>query len=356
MAARWRGPGVPRTGAAADAGRLHRAAIYGIFLILLVAGLGYAQAILLPLTAALLVGLLFGPLQTRLERRGLPAALVATLIVLGIGMVILGALRMLMIPFETWSARLPEIQAALKTQLLAFREVVLAVKQATDSVQATAGLEGSGAGVGVGVVDTPGVLGDLAFGVPAAVGQLVLVFGALFFFLAARTRLRAGLLSLCMDRAARLKAARIIQDAEQAVSRYLGTIAVINLCLAVATGFALNFFEIENPWFWGALAGILNFVPYVGPAIMTLLLLGVGMLQVGAQGITIFMPALIFFSINFVEANFVTPAVLGRSMTIEPLLVIISLAFWLWIWGPVAGLIAVPVLLVIQVTIARLVR
>ena len=88
-------------------------------------------------------------------------------------------------------------------------------------------------------------------------------------------------------------------------------------------------------------------MPYIGPLIVTLLLVGAGLLQDGGLASSL-APALVFFLINMMEANFVTPAILGRSLLIEPLFVVLSLAFWLWLWGPTGALLAVPIMLLIQ--------
>jgi predicted PurR-regulated permease PerM len=332
--------------------RFQRQAVYGILLILAIGAIGFAEAVLMPVTAAVLTGLLFGPVQARMERWGVASFLAAALILLGLLATVLAALRLMLLPFETWVDRLPEMWAALRLQLYSLRGLVLAVQDATEAVQETAGLEESGESV---VLTGPELLGSIAASVPALGAQAVLFIGVLFFYLATRRRLRAKLLSLCLDRRARLRTARIIQDCEHVVSRYVGTIALINIGLAVTTGLALTLVGTPNAWFWGALAGLLNFVPYIGPAILTVLLLGVGLLQEG-QWFQMVLPALTFFVINFIEANFVTPTILGRIMTIEPILVVISLAVWLWLWGPIGAFLAVPLLLVIQVTAQRLLQ
>ncbi len=327
----------------------YRVAISGIFLILLVGALGAARAVALPLTAAILAGLLFSPLQQRLERAGLRPFLSA-LILLGVfiaGIVV--AARLLVIPFQTWSERLPEIWQALRRQLDSVRGLVLAVQDAAQAVQESAGLEDSG---GSGMA-APELLGNLAIGVPSAMARFALFIGILYFFLASRTRIRGKILALCRTRATRVRVGRIIQECENAVSGYLGTITLINIGLGVATAVTLALLGTPNAGFWGAMAAVLNFIPYIGPGILCLLLLGVGLVG-DSHGIALYVPPLAFLGLHILEANFVTPTILGARMTVEPLLVVISLAFWLWLWGPVGAFLAVPLLLVIKVVVLRL--
>ena len=308
---------------------------------------------MVPVTAALLTGLLFGPLQSWLERRGIPAMLAATLVLAGFIAAILIAARLLVIPFETWSERLPDMWRALRAQLDAVRGLVLTVQDATEAVQKSAGLQDSGGGKVM--VSAPDLLGNLAIFVPSVMAQLVLFIGVLFFFLASRTRIRTQLLALCRTRATRLRTARIIQESERAVSGYVGTITVINLGLGAATAAALAAIGTPNAGFWGAMAGLLNFIPYLGPGLLALLLVGVGLVDDG-HGLALYLPALAFLALHLTEANLITPTVLGHRMTVEPLLVVVSLAFWLWLWGPVGAFLAVPLLLVIKVVVLRLMR
>ena len=328
----------------------YRVAVGGIFLILAVGALGAAKAVVMPLAAAVLTGFLLSPLQTRLERRGMPPFLAALVLLAGFVVGILLAARLLVIPFQTWSERLPEIWDALRAQLDSVRALVLAVQDAAEAVQKSAGLADTG-----GVVAGPDLLGNLAVGVPTAAARVALFIGILYFFLASRTRIRAQLLAFCTTRATRLRMGRIIQECESAVSGYLSTITLINIGLGVTTAVALVIVGTPNAGFWGAMAAVLNFIPYIGPGVLCLLLLGVGLVG-GSHGLALYLPPLAFLGLHIVESNFVTPSILGARMTVEPLLVIISLGFWLWLWGPVGAFLAVPLLLVIKVVVLRLLR
>ncbi|MEP4030052.1 AI-2E family transporter [Roseibium polysiphoniae] len=343
-------PGEHHKGAAALIAPYRNGAVLGIFLILLVGGLKLGQALLVPVFAALLTGLLLGKVQDWLERLAVSPALGAGAIMAVLLAIVLGSVRLLFIPFEEWSAALPEIYAALKRQLLSVRELLLTIEQATDAVQETTGIDASGEAM---AVSAPGILSGLAVSVPATIGQLILFSGVLFFYLASRSRLSKQLAEAGQSYPSLSNFKTISETAENSVSTYLSTVSLINLGLAVATGVLLALVGLPNAWFWGTLAGLLNFVPYVGPLLLTFLLLGAGLLQEGTF-LQIISPAVVFFAVNFLEANFVTPTVLGRSLLIEPLFVFLSLGFWLWLWGPVGALMAVPLLLVIQAVVSHM--
>ena len=96
---------------------------------------------------------------------------------------------------------------------------------------------------------------------------------------------------------------------------------------------------------WGALAAILNFIVYLGPAVMAAILFAVGLTQYDTLGGSL-LPPLVYLGINLIEAQFVTPQVIGRTMLMNPFVVILAIAFWIWLWGPLGGFIAIPMLLI----------
>jgi predicted PurR-regulated permease PerM len=180
---------------------------------------------------------------------------------------------------------------------------------------------------------------------PALLGQFLIFITSLYFFVATRDEFRASVLKLCFSRALRLRMARIFLDIELKVSRYLVQITLINIGLGVATTIAMWLIGVPSPVLWGVLAGLLNYVIYLGPALMAFILFMVG-LSTGGTLFQVALPAMVFLGLNLTEAYFVTPQFLGRALTMNPFIVFLALAFWIWIWGPVGGFVAVPSLLI----------
>jgi predicted PurR-regulated permease PerM len=145
----------------------------------------------------------------------------------------------------------------------------------------------------------------------------------------------------------RWRTAHVFRDVEQKVSRFLLSITFINACVGCAVSLAMWAIGMPSPILWGALAAVLNYIPYVGQGVMVLVLLAVGL---GTQtGLTnILLPVACYVAINFVEGQIVTPHFIGRTMTLNPFIIFLSITFWLWAWGPVGGLVAVPTLLIAQ--------
>ncbi|QDZ02138.1 AI-2E family transporter [Nitratireductor mangrovi] len=330
---------------------LARAAVASIVLLGVlgfVVALIQGQFILAPVTLAVVVGLMLGPVATRLERRGLRAWLSAAIVVLLFIVLVCAVLLALIGPLTYWAGELPRIWERLQFQLAQLREPINTLKELQSELRSVTG----GSQVTVQVDEGAGVE-DVAVMAPALVAQLLLFMASLFFFIATRHDIRLGILRFCLDRRLRWRVAHIFRDVEALVSRYLLSIAVINAGLGVAVTLALWAVGVPSPALWGAFAALLNFVIYIGPTVMVALLFGVGLSTFDTLGGS-FVPPLAYLSVNLVEAQFVTPMVLGRTLTLNPFLVLLALAFWIWVWGPIGGFVAIPALLIVYAIVSNI--
>ena len=346
-------PIVRRVRPASDVGQLldrsAKVAILGIFLAVVIHSLSAWSAFLVPVVAAIIMGLMLGPPMTLLERVGLPSALAALVVLASLA----GGLYLMILTlspaFVEWFTRLPEIWQEVERHINEMRWHLRTVEQVRETLAQAAG-DGEGERV---AVEGPGFLSAILTIAPPALGQVVLFFGALFFYLATRHGIRTGLLSLCIGRSAKLRAARILRDVEVNISSYLLTITVINAGLGLATGVVMWLIGVPSPALWGALAAILNFVLYIGPWFFAILLGAVGLVTFDTLGAAI-LPMAAFVTLNFVESQFVTPAILGRRLTLNPFMIILALGFWMWLWGPVGAFLALPLLIVSVIVLAHI--
>lgn len=145
----------------------------------------------------------------------------------------------------------------------------------------------------------------------------------------------------------------IVYEVQKVLSKYITTISIINFFLGASTALAFTLIGLDDPILWGALVGLLNFVPYIGSVISLAILTLVGSVQYGFTLLAI-LPAGIFLSINVLESQFLTPMVLGTKMLLNPLVVILWLFFLGWLWGIVGVLLAVPILVSIKLTLEQL--
>jgi predicted PurR-regulated permease PerM len=137
------------------------------------------------------------------------------------------------------------------------------------------------------------------------------------------------------------------------LSRYIVTVTIINTGLGIVTASVFWMLGVDDALLWGALVGLLNFAPYVGPFIALIILCLAGVTQYGMELVSL-VPAAVYFGINLLEAQFITPTVLGRHMRLNPLILILWILVWGWLWGPVGVLLAVPLLVCIKLAAGQL--
>ena len=339
----------PRTGLDAGLSVATRLSIIIVGFAVFFAVLDVAQVILAPVFLAVITGLMMTPLAKRLEKV-MPVALSSGFVGLVFLCVLTGALCLFSLPFSVWMERRPVIWHDLQRHMADWRQMLDSVSAVREEVRAAAGQGGS---MRVEIDDGSAVT-DIAAIAPELIAQLILFLGSLYFFLAERERIRTGILTLCFSRRLRLRVAHVFRDAEWFVSRYLLSITVINLALGLATAAAMAALNVPQPLLWGMLAFGLNFIIYIGPAIMTVILFGVG-LTIHDSAPAIFIPAAAYLALNLVEAQFVTPHVIGRFLTLNPFFVVVSLSLWIWLWGPAGGFVAVPSMLLAYAVMRNLI-
>jgi predicted PurR-regulated permease PerM len=306
------------------------------------------EYILAPIAMGIVLGLMLGPLATKLEQRGLPPGLSAFIVfVLFIFLVGIFA-AVVMTPLTLWVNQLPQIWQQLQNQLAQFREPLESITAARDELRKIVG----GGGLTVSVDDGSPVE-SVASLAPALLAQILIFLASLYFFVATRHRTRAAILKLCLTRRLRWRVAHIFRDVEALVSRYLLSISLINVAEGIAVGSALWLAGVPSAALWGALAVVSNFIVFVGPMLMTIVLFAVGLTEFDTIAGAL-VPPLIYQGINVLESQFVTPAVVGRALTLNPFVVVLALVFWIWLWGALGGFIAIPALLICYAVIRNM--
>jgi predicted PurR-regulated permease PerM len=327
-----------------------RFSLIAVGIIAVTAALEFAQLILAPVFIAVVIGLMFGPIADRMERAGLPPAMSGALLVPLFILLTLGIMMSIAVPLSDWSRQLPVIWERLQAMAANWREVLTTLDSLQDNVRAAIG----DAGKMQVEVDDSSTVEQAAWLAPAIFMQIVLFLVSFYFFIATRHEIRVAVLSLCFERRLRWRVAHIFRDVEAMVSRYLLSITAVNTGLAIAVALAMWALGVPSPLLWGVLAGVLNYIVYVGPAMMAAILLGVG-LAVGDTTVATLAPVGAYLGLNLLESQFVTPHVIGRAVTLNPFLVFLAIGFWIWVWGPVGGFVAVPVLLIMAATIRHVV-
>ena len=325
--------------------------------IALISGVGLAIALpfalragaefFLPVTTALVIAIALVPLLEWLERRRVPSALAALMCIVLFLAVANIAVAAILFPATEWFQELPERIGQLRQTLAPLVEVYSDFEEFIDDIVREFGRAPSSAPQRVQVETPNSLLQIIASSAPFAAIQMFFAVLVIFFFLSGWTRMRKRTITARASFGGAMTTARVIQQVVDATSTYLGTITIVNIGLGLLLALALYLIEMPTPLMWGGIAAVLNYIPYLGP-IAAALLLGLGGLMTFQDPWYALLPALIFIAIHLVEANFVTPTVVGRRLTINPLLILLSLSFWAWVWGTTGALLAVPLLIIIR--------
>jgi predicted PurR-regulated permease PerM len=323
-------------------------ATVGIFILLVIAALYLTRPVLLPVVAAMVIGTTLAPIVKAAARHRISPWVTA----LALGGVLLAgaavAVSLLAQPVTEWIAKAPEIGVAIKQKLYVLDPFLAALRELQKALLPAPGRAVAVEPSQIGIV-TP----VIAFVTPAVV-ELTLFFVTLIFFLATQMDFRRYMVSFFSSRSAKLHFIRIANDIEDHLARYVATVSVINFCLGVVVAIGAWLFGFPSPLIFGVLAAVLNFIPYIGPAGMIVVLFGVGLVTFPSLSFALVPPAA-FLALATVEGQFITPTVLGRRHTLNPLVVLLALAFWAWLWGPMGAFLAVPLAIVAFVTLHHLI-
>jgi predicted PurR-regulated permease PerM len=203
------------------------------------------------------------------------------------------------------------------------------------------------------VVASPSMLEQVVVATPTVLLEVLLTILMAFFMIEARVRVRRRLLLDRQHVGASLKVARVIRDVQDRVAAYILTVGLINLGVGVIVALGAWGLGLEAPVMWGGLAALLNFLPYIGPLTMVslLALFGIGTADSPLVGA---IPALCFLGLHAIESNVITPSILGARFTMNPVLILLALMYFTWIWGVTGALLSVPILLTLTALVDHL--
>jgi len=319
-------------------------AVVVIAILAVLSALYYARTLFIPVTLACVLALVLAPIVRLLCRTGLPRSLASGCVVIAACSVVAAVLVRLSTPAAEWFARLPEAVIRLR---YTFREVVGALQNVKQFTEDVAKLS-PGADNGDVVVQGP----DLAQVFLTNTGQLlimIVVTAVLLFFLLANGYLfLQKTVHMLPSFGEKKRAVEIGRALQVEVSRYLLTITAINACLGLATALAMAVFGLPDPLLWGVMAAILNFIPYAG-AILTVGAILLASVLTFMTPLDALYPPLAFMVLTALEGNLITPSLVGRRLTLNPVIVFTCLLFWGWLWGIAGLLLAVPLLVVFKI-------
>lgn len=328
------------------------ASIIGLFTLASLAAMFYARAFVLPVVLAVLLALTLSPLVRYLSRRGIPPPVTAITLVIAVASALVVSTAYLSSPVARMVEQLPNIVEQAREQARFLGRSIGTVNEAVRAIQALV----SGNDIGdeeATVVMADPWLATWAAGAFAGIGTTLGVALVLAFFLLATSEsLRLKIVRLRDGLGDKKKALKTLHDIENDVSRYLVTIAAINAGFGAAVGLGMYLIGLPNPLIWGIMAGLLNFVPYLGGLVGITLIAFASLAEFGTTWAAV-APPLAYVALQIVESNFVTPTILGRRLQLHIVAVLLFVGFSTWMWGIFGTLIAVPLLVVIKAIVAN---
>jgi len=319
----------------------------GIFAVLVIAGLRFARSLLVPIAVALLLTLLLGPLVRGMRKYRVLEPVGAALIVFGT-MIVLGIVTAVLAdPAAQWLRRAPETMRQVEWKLRNLEPVTAIQATATTLGQATSASSGDSTTQRVQLV-TPSPLHQLGWTTANVVTGILTIVFLTYFLLASGTMFRRKIAHLFPSGAHRTRIKRALYEIEDQMSRYLLINTLISLGVGIATWGLLAAIGMPNPVLWGAVAGVLSYIPYLG-ALVTVVLIGIVALASFDGNQHVLLACGGFLVIDLLKGYFLTPLILGRGMPLNTVAILVSLLFWGWVWGIAGVIMAVPLTVMLQV-------
>lgn len=321
------------------------AVLTGLFILALGYTLYFAAQLLIPITISIFLSILFFPVVRTLARYGIPRVLSSALIVTCVVLVVGLAISTLSRPAEQWVREAPHSIRQFKQELLRASENIDDIQALAKEMEGLTDVEDGydpEAPQPVVVMD-PGVFQEFVGSLPLLIGTSVVMMFMTFFMLVSGDALLLKVTRWGRTFSERKQIVTIARRFQADLSRYLATVTIVNSVLGCTTALALYLLDVPNPVLWGTMVGVFNFAPYVGALVSTLVLTVVGLMTFSSLPEALLVPGS-FLVLTTLEGQLITPAIVGRNMSINPLMVLLSVVVWGWIWGIAGALMAVPIM------------
>jgi predicted PurR-regulated permease PerM len=323
----------------------------GLFLLGMLAACYVAAEIVLPIVLAFVLSLVLQPAMRALERVYLPRGIAAMLVILLLFGTLGGLGTALSGPAASWAQKLPTGVPKLQERLSFLSRPIAAFQKFADQAQ---GLAQGDQPKAVPVAVQGSALSDrLLTGTRSFASGLLEAVLVLFFLLVSGDTFLRRLVEILPRFKDKRQAVDISQQIESDVSAYLFTITIMNLAVGLATGTVVALCGVGDPVLWGTVAFLLNYIPILGPMIGVVVFLLAGLLSIDSLWAA-FLPAGLYLLIHLVEGETVTPMLLARRFTINPVLVVLSLVFWYWMWGVPGAILSTPMLAITKIICDRI--
>jgi predicted PurR-regulated permease PerM len=321
----------------------------GLFLLACFYTLYFARDFFLPVILAVVLNFLLAPVVRTLKQFRVPEAASSAMVILAV-FTVLGFLAFeLSGPLAEWLEKAPETGAQLQKKFQPLRKYFEKASATSEQVEKLTSAQAENGKAPQRVeLKKASLLDTLFSGTSKLVFSLLVVIVLLYFLLASGDLFLAKLVHVLPTLSDKKKAVQMAREIESNISRYLLTITLINAGIGVAGGFLFWVFGLPNPALWGAVAGLLNFIPTVGALSVAVILTLVATATFPSLTHALLVPAA-FLAVTIAVGTFVSPLIMGRRLTLNPVVIFLGLSFWGWLWGIPGALLAVPMLAMFKI-------
>lgn len=323
-------------------------AVVGLFLLALIAFLYFAKLFVMPIVLALFLAFLLKPIVRALTRLRVPTVLGALIVISLFFTGVSIAVTQLLQPAAQWTSKAPETLERLQDRFRIVLRRAERLSRAAAQVQDITKSSSDEPAQKVEVRQPPVLMNTVITFTKSLVAGGIETVVLLFFMLSVGDLFLQKLVKILPTLHDKKKAVGLTNEVQHSISMFLFTITLINSGLGLLVGAAAFFVGLPNPVLWAVLAGVLNFIPYFGPITGVLVLLIAGFMAFESP-LRAIVPSVIYLCLHGVESNFVTPMILGRRLTLNPLVIFISLMFWTWMWGIPGALLSIPMLMMLKI-------
>jgi len=321
----------------------------GLFFLALLAAAYVAREVIMPLTFAVVLALLLQPALRLLERLRLPRTLAALLLIFALLGTIVGLGTAVSGPARSWAGKLPEGIPRLQEKLSFVREPVNTLQRFLQQVENFGGTESKNTAESA---QGPTFLTRLFTGTRNFASGFFTTVLFLFFLLVSGDIFLQRFVEILPRFSSKRQVVEIDQQIERDISAYLVTITIMNAAVGIAVAMAMWLTGVGDPVLWGTVAFLLNYVPILGPVLGVLIFLLAGLLTHDVLWQAL-LPAGLYLGIHLIEGETVTPMLVAKRFTLNPVLVIISLVFWFWLWGVPGAILSFPMLAIAKIVCDR---
>lgn len=318
-----------------------------LLLLAVFAVLYVAAELFVPIAFSVLLFLLLSPVVRAMHRRGIPPPLTAGVLVATMVTLIVLAMMNLTEPADRWVSEAPQTVRDMRGKLFAAKDQFSGIQELAEEVNELTSGESSPETQEV-VVKEPDLLTSIFGYLPRTAAFTGIVIFLTYFLLASGDTLLRRMTQCGRSWKERRMIVAIARQVQNDLSRYLGTVTLINFGLGTAVAVTMHVLEVPNPLLWGAMAALFNFAPYVGALASAGVLTIVGFATFETLSDALVVPAA-FLALTVIEGQLITPSVLGLRLAVHPLIVFLSVICWGWLWGVAGALMAVPIMTMLKV-------